>query len=99
MVSAVFDEPNLATFCHVWQLDAVASRVLAGLCTATPLTGIGGDVPVAIDDSIIDVHEYAKRGPGSGHSGVRGINALIWAITVAGEAPVMAASPLRTGST
>jgi hypothetical protein len=88
------------TFGHVRQLDAVACRVLAGLAAATPLlTGIDGDVLVDVDDSIIEVHGYTKQGAGFGYSGVRGINALISTITVSGQAPVIAASRLRKGST
>jgi hypothetical protein len=88
------------TFGHVRQLDAVACRVLAGLAAATPLLdGIDGDVLVDVDDTIIEVHGYAKQGAAFGYSGVRGINALLSTITVAGRAPVIAASRLRKGST
>lgn len=49
------------TFGHVRQLDAIACRVLAGLCTATPLlNGVDGDALVDVDDSIVEVHGYAK---------------------------------------
>ena len=88
------------TFGHVRQLDAVASRVLGNLAASTPvLDGIDGDVLIDTDDSIIEVHGYAKQGAGFGYSGVRGINALLGTITVAGRAPVIAASRLRKGST
>ncbi len=88
------------TFGHVRQLDAVASRVLCNLAAATPLLeGIDGDVLVDTDDSVVEVHGYAKEGAGFGYSGVRGINALISTITVPGQAPVIAASRLRKGST
>ena len=88
------------TFGHVRQLDAVACRVLAGLASATPvLDGIDGDVLIDVDDTIIEVHGYAKQGAGFGYSGVRGINALISTITVNDRAPVIAASRLRKGST
>jgi hypothetical protein len=88
------------TFGHVRQLDAVASRVLCNLAATTPiLDGIDGEVLVDADDSIIEVHGYAKQGAGFGYSGVRGINALLGTITVAGRAPVIAASRLRKGST
>ena len=88
------------TFGHVRQLDAVACRVLAGLNSATPLLyGIDHDVLVDVDDTIIEVHGYAKQGAGFGYSGVRGINALISTVTVDGQAPVIAASRLRKGST
>jgi hypothetical protein len=88
------------TFGHVRQLDAVASRVLCNLAATTPiLQGIDGDVLIDADDSIIEVHGYAKQGAGFGYSGVRGINALISTVTVPGGAPVIAASRLRKGST
>jgi len=45
----------------VRQLDAVACRVLAGLAASTPvLTGIGSEVLVDVDDTVIEVHGYAK---------------------------------------
>jgi len=88
------------TFGHVRQLDAVASRVLCNLAAATPILDcIDGDVLIDADDSIIEVHGYAKQGAGFGYSGVRGINALISTVTVPGRAPVIAASRLRKGST
>jgi len=88
------------TFGHVRQLDAIACRMLVGLAASTPLLdGVDGDVLVDVDDSIIEVHGYAKQGAGFGYSGVRGINAMISTITVSGRAPVIAASRLRKGST
>jgi hypothetical protein len=60
-------------FGHVRQLDAVASRLLTGLHARTPLlAGIEGPVMVDLDDTIIEVHGYAKQGSGHGYSGVRG---------------------------
>ena len=88
------------TFGHVRQLDAVASRVLGNLAASTPLLdGIGADVLVDVDDTIIEVHGHAKQGAGFGYSGVRGLNALLGTVTVAGQAPVIAAQRLRKGST
>ena len=70
------------TFGHVRQLDAVASRFLAGLHGRTPLlAGIDGPVMVDLDDTIIEVHGYAKQGIGYGYSGIRGLNALIATVT------------------
>ena len=49
-------------FGHVRQLDAVASRLLGQLHARTPLlAGIDGPVMVDLDDTIIEVHGYAKR--------------------------------------
>jgi len=86
-------------FGHVRQLDAVASRLLAGLAERTPLLeDIDGSVMVDLDDTIIEVHGYAKQGSGYGYSGVRGLNALIATVTTAGGAPVITGQRLRKGS-
>ena len=69
------------TFGHVRQLDAVTSRFLTRLATQTPLlssTRAGGQhVLLDVDDTIIEVHGYAKQGAGFGYSGVRGLNAML----------------------
>jgi hypothetical protein len=86
-------------FGHVRQLDAVASRMLAGLHAHTPLLdGIDGPVMVDLDDTIIEVHGYAKQGSGYGYSGVRGLNALIATLTTGDGAPVITGQRLRKGS-
>jgi hypothetical protein len=86
-------------FGHVRQLDAVASRLLVGLHTRTPLlAGIDGPVCIDLDDSVIEVHGYAKQGSGYGYSGVRGLNALIATVTTAYAAPVIVGQRLRKGS-
>jgi hypothetical protein len=93
------------TFGHVRQLDAVASRFLTGLAVQAPLTGLvgaggqaSGRVLVDIDDTIVQVHGYAKQGSGYGYSGVRGLNALLATVSTAGAAPVIVAQRLRKGS-
>ena len=93
------------TFGHVRQLDAVASRFLTRLGTQAPLvagvgsaTGSGGRVLVDIDDTIIEVHGYAKQGSGYGYSGVRGLNALLATVSTSRSAPVVVAQRLRKGS-
>ena len=87
------------TFGHVRQLDAVASRLLAGLAARTPLlAGIDGRVLVDLDDTIIEVHGYAKQGAGYGYSGVRGLNALIATVTTDHAAPVITGQRLRKGA-
>lgn len=53
------------TFGHVRQVDAVASRFLLGLGENTPVLGEpddAGTVMVDLDDTIIEVHGYAKQG-------------------------------------
>lgn len=89
------------TFGHVRQLDAVASRFLAGLATQAPIlaaTSAAGPVLVDVDDTILEVHGYAKQGAGFGYSGVRGLNALLATASTAGSAPVVVAQRLRRGS-
>ena len=89
------------TFGHVRQLDAVASRFVTALAAQAPQVvgdGTGGRVLVDVDDTIIEVHGYAKQGAGFGYSGVRGLKALIATVTTAGSAPVVVAQRLRKGS-
>jgi hypothetical protein len=95
------------TFGHVRQLDAVASRFVSGLAARTPLVtgtgptetgGSGGYVLVDIDDTIIEVHGYAKQGAAFGYSGVRGLNALLATVSTPDTAPVIVAQRLRKGS-
>jgi hypothetical protein len=88
------------TFGHVRQLDAVASRFLTRLASQAPVLRTGEDdfVLVDVDDTIIEVHGYAKQGAGFGYSGVRGLNALLATATTRGSAPVVVAQRLRKGS-
>ncbi len=89
-------------FGHVRQLDAVASRLLAGLAARAPLVAViydpAGHVVIDVDSTIVEVHGYAKQGSGYGYSGVRGLNALIATVTTAQSAPVIVAQRLRKGS-
>ncbi len=88
------------TFGHVRQLDAVAARFLPALAAHTPLLpGAGQVVYVDIDDTVREVHGYAKQGAGYGYSGVKGLNALIATVSTPLAAPVIAAARLRKGST
>src|SRR4051794_23476750 len=98
------------TFGHVRQLDAVASRFVTALADQTPLLGspraqtaetqtaATGHVLVDVDDTIIEVHGYAKQGAGFGYSGVRGLNALLATVTTPDTAPAVVAQRLRKGS-
>src|SRR5215211_5891540 len=87
------------TFGHVRQLDAVATRFLGGLAARAPvLPGLAGTVLVDVDDSIVQVHGYAKQGAGFGYSGVRGLNMLLATASTARAAPVVVAQRLRKGS-
>jgi len=90
------------SFGHVRQLDAVASRFLTRLAVQAPLVAPTTDpsvrVMVDIDDTIIEVHGYAKQGSGYGYSGVRGLNALLATVSTSNSAPVVVAQRLRKGS-
>jgi len=108
-MGALFDRPYAPstlgsflrefTFGHVRQLDAVAARVLTRLGERTPLVaGIDGPVLVDIDDTIVEVHGYAKQGSGYGYCGVRGLNALITTVTTDQASPVILGQRLRKGA-
>lgn len=89
------------TFGHVRQVDAVASRFLLALGDHTDVLGDGQDtgmVMVDLDDTIIEVHGYQKQGAAFGYSGVRGLNALLAAVSTDQVAPVITAQRLRKGS-
>ena len=88
------------TFGHVRQLDAVHSRVLSGLAAAVPrlLTGTDAMAFIDIDDTIRQVHGYAKQGAAYGYSGVKGLNAQIAALSSPTCAPVITAARLRKGN-
>ena len=89
------------TFGHVRQADAIASRFARALAEHTGLLGHAsetGTVMVDIDDTIVEVHGYAKQGASFGYSGVRGLNALLATVSTEQTAPVIAAQRLRKGS-
>src|SRR5829696_698015 len=89
------------TFGHVRQVDAVASRFLLNLAEHSELLGRGrdaGTVLVDLDDTIVEVHGYAKQGAAFGYSGIRGLNALLATVSTDQVAPVIAAQRLRKGS-
>jgi len=85
---------------HVQQLDAVSSRLLAGLTSRVPGLLAGGDQVafIDVDDTIRKVHGYAKQGAAFGYSGVRGLNAQVAAVSTPLTAPVIAAARLRRGN-
>src|SRR3954454_24725852 len=88
-------------FGHVRQLDAVASRFLISLAEHTAVLGApadAGPVLVDLDDTIVEVHGYAKQGAAFGYSGVRGLSALLATVSTQTVAPVIAAQRLRKGS-
>lgn len=108
-MSRLFDRPyapstlgsflRAFTFGHARQLDAVASRFLAGLAERSALlSGLDGTVLVDVDDSIIEVHGHDKQGAGFGYTRVRGLNMLLATVSTASAAPVVVAQRLRKGS-
>ncbi len=52
-----------------------------------------------MDDTIRQTYGYAKQGAGRGYTGVKGLNALIAAVSTPSGRPVIAAARLRKGST
>jgi hypothetical protein len=86
-------------FGHVRQLDAVAARLVADLAARTPLLPDAGRIAyLDVDDTIRATYGYAKQGAGYGYSGVKGLNALIAALSTPASAPVIVATRLRNGS-
>ena len=97
------------TFGHIRQLDAVASRFLIALAGLTRMLGapagpVAGYALLDVDDTIVEVHGYAKQGAGFGYSRVRGLNVLLATLAVplaaaaTTTAPVIVAQRLRKGS-
>lgn len=86
---------------HVQQLDAVSSRLLAGLAARAPGLLAGGDefAFLDVDDTIRQVYGHAKQGAAFGYSGVRGLNAQLAVVSTPVAAPVIAAARLRKGNT
>ena len=108
-MGTVFDRPDAPstlgsflrefTFGHVRQLDAIAARLLLRLHERTSvLAGVDGPVLVDLDDTITEMHGYAKQGSGYGYTGVRGLNALIATVTTEHAAPVITGQRPRKGS-
>lgn len=88
---------------HVQQLDSVGARVLAGLAARVPglLAGAGADgiAFIDVDDTVRQVHGYAKQGAAYGYCGVRGLNIQLATISTPTAAPVIARARLRKGNT
>jgi hypothetical protein len=88
---------------HVQQLDAVGCRLLAGLTGQVPglLAGASEDgiAFVDVDDTVRQVHGYAKQGAAYGYTGQRGLNVQVATISTPTAAPVIARARLRRGNT
>ena len=87
---------------HVRQLDAVNARLLPALCGRVPKLlpdgGADGITFVDVDDTIREVHGYAKQAAAFGYSRVRGLNAQVATLCTPTTAPVIAAAGLRRGN-
>jgi hypothetical protein len=88
---------------HVQQLDKANAGLLAGLARQVPglLPGPGpGDVVyLDVDDTVREVHGYAKQSAAFGYTGVRGLNVQVGTISSPTAAPVIARARLRRGNT
>ena len=86
---------------HVQQLDKISAGLLAGLATRVPglLAGADGIAFVDVDDTVREVHGYAKQGAAFGYTGQRGLNLQLATISTPTAAPVIARARLRKGNT
>ncbi|WP_224280552.1 IS1380 family transposase [Nocardioides lacusdianchii] len=88
---------------HVQQLDKAGGGLLAGLADRVPGLLAGGEVDgiafVDVDDTVREVHGYAKQGAAFGYSKVRGLNIQLATISTPTAAPVIARARLRKGNT
>jgi hypothetical protein len=86
---------------HVQQLDKINAGLLAGL--AARVSGLlpGGEEVafLDVDDTVREVHGYAKQGAAFGYTGVRGLNVQLATISTPTAAPVIARARLRKGNT
>lgn len=89
---------------HVQQLDKVNHELLTGLTSRVPSLLEGaqsteGITFIDVDDTIRQVHGYAKQAAAYGYSGVRGLNIQLAAVSTPLAAPVIARARLRKGNT
>ncbi len=89
---------------HVQQLDAAAGRLLAGLTGQVPALIAGADTSsgiafVDLDDTVRQVHGYAKQGAAFGYTGVRGLNVQLATLSTPVAAPLIVRARLRKGNT
>ena len=85
---------------HVQQLDKISGQLLAGLSGRVPglLAGAGPIAFIDVDDTIREVHGYAKQAAAYGYSGVRGLNVQLATVSTPLAAPVIARARLRRGN-
>ncbi len=88
---------------HVQQLDKVNAAVLAGLAARVPDLLAGGRPEgiafIDVDDTVREVHGYAKQGAAFGYTGKKGLNVQLATISTPISAPVIARARLRKGNT
>ena len=89
---------------HVQQLDAVGGGLLAGLSRRVPGVVAGADTAhglafLDVDDTIREVHGYAKQGAAYGYTRVRGLNIQLATLSTPLAVPVIARARLRKGNT
>ena len=88
---------------HVQQLDKAGGELLSELAGRVPgLLGGGDDEGIAfvdVDDTVREVHGYAKQDAAFGYSKVRGLNIQLATISTPTSAPVIARARLRKGNT
>lgn len=88
---------------HVQQVDAVGGRLLAGLTGRVPGLIAGANTGqglafIDVDDTIREVHGYAKQAAAYGYSRVRGLNVQLATLSTEVAAPVIARARLRRGN-
>lgn len=90
---------------HVQQLDRVNAGLLAGVAARVPGLLAGGDSSasgiafVDVDDTVREVHGYAKQGAAFGYTRQRGLNIQVATVSTVLAAPVIARARLRRGNT
>ncbi len=88
---------------HVQQLDAINAGPLAGLTSRVPALLAGADAEgiamLDVDDTVREVHGYAKQGAAFGYTKQRGLNIQIAVVSTPLTAPVIARARLRSGNT
>ena len=87
---------------HVQQLDKVNAELVAGLAARVPglLPGDAeGIAMIDVDDTVREVHGYAKQGAAFGYTKQRGLNIQLAVVSTPLTAPVIARARLRSGNT
>jgi len=87
---------------HVQQLDKVNAGLLAGLGDRVPHLLANSDHDaiafVDVDDTIREVHGYAKQAAAFGYTGLRGLNVQLATLSTPQAAPVITRARLRRGN-